>query len=340
MLVGDVNMNRSRQTVRPDGMEFNNAVVPFRELFAGVASLVDGDVNFCNLETTVMDRNDIPRSPKKYNFRSHPEALKLVRQIGFNLFSIANNHLYDYGMKGIEQTLHWLRIVAAEVGDLHFAGAGTSAEEAASPTTFEIKGIRIAFLALSGLTPSRRKGGYVASARYPDEALARLRDCSANLKILSLHAGKEIVSKPDRLQRTLARKAIDEYGVHLVVGHHPHVVQGIEAYHGGLIFYSLGNFVMRGSRSRNPPQTQHLLDFGLLARLDVEFSSGGAVVFRALEVVPITRMHAKAIPFPSGRQIQKRLKALNRLCSREFIGHQTSGLRFRFEVDRGVCENL
>ncbi|MBM4370129.1 MAG: CapA family protein [Deltaproteobacteria bacterium] len=312
--VGDVGLNRHRVNVHEDGMDLWGKRVPFDVMTRHIGRYLDGDINFCNLETVVTDRNDLPVTDKTYNFRTHPNAVKVLLKAGFNLFSTANNHVGDYGAEGITETRKWLDAIGRK-GRLHHAGAGRDEAEAATPAIFTVKGVRVAFAAVSiGVRATKSRAG-VISTHSPDPALKALRDAKADLRILSMHAGTERALVPVAYQKTLARRAISDFGVDVVIGHHPHVVQGIERYGNGLIFYSLGNFALRGARNMgSDKELRGTGDYGLLVRLDLRVNPRkGTVTFRRLEGVPVFDMHEGPHPFRKAADAAARIEVLNRL---------------------------
>ena len=312
--VGDVGLNRTRVDVHPDGMDLWGKRVPFEAMMTHVAKYIDGDINFCNLETVVTDRNDLPTTEKAYNFRTHPNAVKLLVKTGFNLMSIANNHVHDYGTGGIEETRKWLKKIGRK-GRLHFAGAGKDIDEAATPAIFEVKGVRIAFAAVSIGTRATSSRGGVVSTHKPDAALKALKAAKADIRILSMHAGKERNLEPVGYQKNLARRAVKDFGVDLVIGHHPHVVQGIERTGRGLILYSLGNFALRGARNMGSvKELRGTADWGLLVRLGLRWNTHTErLSFRGLEALPVYDMHSGPHTFKRSDDGAARIKVLNKL---------------------------
>ena len=312
--VGDVGLNRTRVDVHSDGMDLWGKKVPFDKMTKGIARYIDGDLNFCNLETVVTDRNDLPTTEKAYNFRTHPNAVKLLVKVGFNLMSVANNHVRDYGAEGITETRKWLKKIGRK-GRLHFAGCGKDIDEAATPATFKIKGVRIAFAAVSIGTRATAKRAGVASTHKPDAALKALKRAKADIRILSMHGGKERMLEPVGYQKNLARRAIKDFGVDIVIGHHPHVVQGIERYGDGLILYSLGNFALRGARNMGSiKELRGKGDFGLLVKLGMRWNTRKKrLTFRRLEALPVYDMHSGPHPFKKHAQATARIEMLNGL---------------------------
>ena len=312
--VGDIGLNRTRVDVHPDGMDLWGKKVPFDKMTKRIDDLIDGDINFCNLETVVTDRNDLPTTEKAYNFRTHPNGVKLLQKVGFNLMSIANNHVHDYGAEGIAETRKWLKKLG-EKRRLHFAGAGKDIDEAAAPAIFEVKGVRIAFAAVSIGTRATSKRSGVVSTHKPDAALTALKKAKADIRILSMHAGKERKLEPVGYQKNLARRAVKDFDVDIVIGHHPHVVQGIERYGDGLIFYSLGNFALRGARNMGSvKELKGKGDWGLMVKLGLRWNTRKErLSFRRLEALPIYDMHSGPHVFKREDDRAARIKVLNGL---------------------------
>jgi poly-gamma-glutamate synthesis protein (capsule biosynthesis protein) len=187
------------------------------------------------------------RFPKPYNFRMHPRFLPTLTGGGIDIVSIANNHIYDYGPRGLLDTISYLD----SVGVRH-VGAGRNSMEAHRPVIDTLRGREVAFLAYYG-------GGEAPGAGRSSPGVARrdlaevcrdirsLRDgASSRYIVVILHWGTERATSPDRSQVAFAHALIDA-GADAVVGHHPHVLQGIERYGRGVIAYSLGNFLFGGN---------------------------------------------------------------------------------------------
>jgi poly-gamma-glutamate capsule biosynthesis protein CapA/YwtB (metallophosphatase superfamily) len=206
--------------------------------------LSKADIVFCNLECP------ITREGRQLNmFRADPDiALKVLKDGSVDIVSIANNHILDFDDVGLLWTLDNL----SKAGISH-VGAGGNLEESRREVVFKVKGNRIAFLAYTETwfmwTNNDRKweagdatpGVMPASMEYLLEDINRVRK-DVDLIIVSVHWGKEYVDAPTEFQYEFARTAIDA-GANIVLGHHPHVLQGIEFYNDGIICYSLGNFI-------------------------------------------------------------------------------------------------
>lgn len=221
--------------------------------FGGVAAaLAKSDINLANLESPIASGGK-EYTAKKFRFRAEPEVARAVRKAGFNLVTLANNHSMDFGAVALAETMANL-----EAAGITWIGAGEDLVEARRMVLFTVKGKKIAFLGYSLTQPveffaARQRPGTAPGYAHiivPDIARARQE---ADYVIVSFHWGKEGRSTPTPFQRSIAHKAI-EAGADVIIGHHPHVLQGIERYGKGIIFYSLGNFVF-ASKSRAADQS-------------------------------------------------------------------------------------
>jgi len=190
--------------------------------------------------------------PKSYNFRFLPQVLPWLREAGFDYLSITNNHCYDFGSRGFLDTLHYLE----EYG-LLTSGAGRTPQEAYTPVEISIKGTDITVLSAAAY-PQEKNGfdgrsqaqvtdsrpGIIFSGPRVLETLRRISSPDS-IDIMVAHGGEEWHSSPSEEQQQFYRAGIDA-GADIVFAHHPHVLQGMEAYKGGLIAYSLGNFIFPG----------------------------------------------------------------------------------------------
>jgi hypothetical protein len=330
VLVGDVGLNRSGTAVDPRGVLEGPAPVAWSELSAKVAKLIDGDLNFMNLETVVTDRNDLAATDKgqavPFGFRSHPAGVRHLSALGFNLVSAANNHAYDFGVEGVRETVRNLGALAAE-GRLRFAGIGLNREEASRPVELDLPAGHVAFSAIGIVTnninvhrATADKPGTIAYRIDEDwrEVTRRIGETRADYRILSIHYGEEREVRADARQLSEYRAAVDRNGVDLIVGHHAHVVRGVEIRHGVPIFYGLGNFMLRGARDMSSvPALVGCRDYGLLARVHLRRTTpGGRLELRAIEIVPLRDMHRQPAPFADPAQAQRRVEVVNVLSAR------------------------
>jgi len=209
--------------------------------FQAVYHLLQGaDIAVGNLETPFTVHGN--PADKRFIFRAHPEHISALQAAGFDVLSLANNHILDFPPDSMDDTI-------AALEELGIATVGVGRGEAAAhrPTVLEVKGIKVAFLAFAA--PRWRGSLEVPTATdvawaEPEpvrNAVLQARE-EADLVIVILHMGTEYEAQANQQQRTVAHAAV-EGGAALVIGHHPHVLQDVEIYHGVPIVYSLGNFV-------------------------------------------------------------------------------------------------
>lgn len=224
----------------------------YQELFSQVRDWVSGcDIACANLECFINDAQDPALrqhwKPKPKHLRAHPNLLVSLRQAGFNLVTLANNHVMDGGQKGLERTL-------SEVTShgLKYVGAGRNQEEAEQALYWSERGLLFAFLAAAEWPEdgAHRDRPGVAQMQPHRKLIQRVRKAreSADVVVVQLHGDLEFSAAPAPYRVRLSRTLIDS-GATMVVQHHPHVLQGVEFYEGGLIAYSLGNFAFPISTS-------------------------------------------------------------------------------------------
>lgn len=222
--------------------------------FLKVASLLkSGDVVFGNLEESITDSAKSLtgiHEGGKYVLKNDSEAIEGIKYAGFNLLSLANNHILDYYETGLLDTE---RILASN--NIVFAGAGKNLEAARKLSIIEKNGITIGLLAYTdmaniyykGNPPLRFLAGQNNSGVAPVNKNYILEDIDkakgrVDYLIVSLHWGVENSFYQTSEQKALAHEIIDR-GADMILGHHPHRTQGVEIYKGKPVFYSLGNFI-------------------------------------------------------------------------------------------------
>lgn len=192
------------------------------------------DLTVANMEGTLTTSND--RQQKTFAFKGDPSYTEILTRGGVEATNLANNHSHDYGDQSYEDTIQYL--------------------EAAGITTFgydrtavmDVKGIKVGLIGIYEL-----KDGLGRQQQVID-TIQEVKDQGAQVIIVSFHWGTEKSNVPDDIQKTLAHLAVDQ-GADLVVGHHPHVLQGIEKYQGKNIVYSLGNFCFGGNKNPSDKDT-------------------------------------------------------------------------------------
>jgi poly-gamma-glutamate synthesis protein (capsule biosynthesis protein) len=234
--VGDIMLDRGvKYFVNRDfGGDYN-------ELFVKVGPQLQGyDLLFGNLEGSISDKGIDEGG--LYSFRFDPKVLPVLKKAGFDIFSVANNHSFNWGEAAFADNLRLL-----SGAGMNYVGGGLSGTEAYQEKVINIDGIKIAFLAFSDfkagglISTSTRPGMAVISEEAVQKGIAHAR-LTADLVVVSYHFGEEYQVEPNSYQRKYANLGIDA-GADLIVGHHPHVVQTLEQYKGKYIIYSLGNFI-------------------------------------------------------------------------------------------------
>ncbi|NLW59768.1 MAG: CapA family protein [Firmicutes bacterium] len=201
----------------------------------------ESDLFFANLETPIATQGQV-YVEKTFTFRCAPQVVKTLQAGNINVVSLANNHIMDYGPDALAETIALL-----EQHNIAYTGAGPNLAAARTPALLEKNGLKIAFLAYNNTFPlefnatATRAGTAPGDPRYLRTDVKNARQ-SADIVVVSFHWSSELLKERKPYQADLAKTAIDA-GAHLVVGHHPHVIQGVEVYKHGLIAYSLGNFI-------------------------------------------------------------------------------------------------
>ena len=225
--------------------------------FANVRKYFDNDdFTLINLEGPLTDSSSGAQS-KTFAFRGPTAYTRIMTGSSVEAVTLANNHAEDYGKAGYESTTNALK----EAGITYVEKDGT-----AMYTTQRGLKIGLYAAAFSFDTADMKKD------------IAALRDAGAEIVICAFHWGEEGVYRADANQQKVAKAAIDA-GADIVYGHHPHVLQKIEQYNGGYIFYSLGNFSFGGAALPGDYDTA-------LLQLDVVRDENGQVSLGELTIIP------------------------------------------------------
>ncbi|WP_432403579.1 CapA family protein [Wukongibacter sp. M2B1] len=189
------------------------------------------DLTLVNLENPLTSSNE--RSDKQFSFRGDPSYVNILKAGSIEMVNIANNHIYDYSKKGFLDTIDVLK-----KSNIHYSGEGYIAY-------YNVRNVTVASLGYRGWST------YIKPHISKDIKEAKEK---ADIVLVSFHWGEENMYYPNDVQKTLGRFAIDE-GADIVVGHHPHVIQGIEEYKNKYIVYSLGNFCFGGNKNPKDKDT-------------------------------------------------------------------------------------
>lgn len=233
--------------------------------------LNEADLVFANLEGSMSDIGT--DTGKKYSFRFEPAAAPAMSLAGFDVLSLANNHMLDWGRDSLCATIQHLKD-----SNLNYVGAGCDGTEAEAPYITTLGNTKIALLAYTEFYKGAHATDDRAGMSHYDMGLIaeRVQDLKENqgvdVVMVSMHWGEEYLNRaPERIV-DLGQEFVD-MGVDVVIGHHPHVDQEIERYGDGWIIYSLGNFVFDQSWSEETMQ-------GLLAEIKVQNK-------RVYDIVPV-----------------------------------------------------
>ncbi|MFD0958562.1 CapA family protein [Paenibacillus chungangensis] len=252
--------------------------------------LSEPDVMAGNLETPITLRGT-PMSHEnlEYVYKGSPEALPAIASAGFDVFNLANNHAMDQGVEGMLDTMMHL-----EEADLAYFGTGSNDAEAFRPLLKEVRGMKVAYIGLSRVIPfpelkaDRNVPGIAETydTTRAVQAIAKAEE-EADIVVVMVHWGSNNKEELEPYQSRFAKEYIDA-GADLVIGSHPHLLQGFEKYKDRWIAYSLGNFIF----SKNPEGK-----FGETGVLDAHCTKMGEceLTFHPMRVVD-------AQPVPMGEE--------------------------------------
>ncbi|WP_127532516.1 CapA family protein [Paenibacillus kobensis] len=249
--VGDIMLGSTVETtMRSKGLEY-----PFS---GAVDYLALADLTAGNLENPITTRGT-PAQNKQYVFKGAPDLLPPLKDAGFDVVSVANNHTLDQGAEGLLDTIKHL-----DEAGVPSVGGGNDDTEAYAPVILEANGIKVAYLGISRVLPvtewkADKNHPGVAEGYDPKRAVAAIEKAKeqADLVVVMVHWGVERAENPVDEQTNLGKQMIDA-GADLIIGSHPHVLQGFEQYKGKWIAYSLGNFIF------NVTATPRTKDTGVL----------------------------------------------------------------------------
>ena len=256
-----------------------------RDPFAAVGDLLSApDLMFVNLETAIAEADVGSPQNKVFTFKSPPESVTVLRDAGIDVVALANNHTLDFNRPALLRTLELL-----DEGGIARAGAGTDGDEAYAPTYLEGAGRTVGFVSLSHIPCDW--SAYTDINLYPEVAWTcdRFRERAAeavavaaansDVAVVMVHWGIEREHCPQAYQRELAA-AWAEAGADLVIGGHPHVLQGIERIGSTWVVHSLGNFAFPSARdtsSYSAVYTFTVGDDGIALRVHPVRVGGGIV---------------------------------------------------------------
>ena len=234
-----------------------------------LAAMTGADIMMVNNEFQFSTRGE-PMEDKQYTFQTEPKYVQVLLDLGVDIVSLANNHTLDFGKEALVDTMKTLD----DAGILH-AGAGETKERAEELQIIEVNGKKFGFLAATRVIPVSQwnidYGQPGLFATYdPTNLVGRIEEAKEQCDFLSVyvHWGIERVEYPKAYERVLATKYF-EAGADIVIGSHPHVLQGMEFIDGKPVFYSLGNYIFRNTIAKT-------------MLVEVTVKADGAVSYRLL----------------------------------------------------------
>ncbi|MCD6193711.1 MAG: CapA family protein [Candidatus Aminicenantes bacterium] len=297
---------RIESGLRPN--RHNSMAVP---VTSDLVSLIQqANIAIINLEGPLCNAGiAIPKSgPVIYG---DPNTATMLYRAGFNVVTLANNHIMDYSFEGLKGTLE--RCCAT---GLSICGAGTNIEQALRPVELEIAGkIKVSILAVCerefGVADDDQPGSAWISHPLTLEAVIKAKR-ESDIVVVVAHGGVEEVPFPPIERQVQLRQLVDA-GADLVIGHHSHVPQGWEQYRNGFIFYSLGNFLFDYPNGESHPKTE----WGLIVR----FHFCGACLV-GIDLIPIEQVDGIVGRMGKRRDLGECLHYLSRLA--ELTGDQST----------------
>jgi poly-gamma-glutamate synthesis protein (capsule biosynthesis protein) len=243
------------------------------------------------------------------NLLGQPECAAVLKATGFNVAVLANNHILDHGPEALLAT----RRLCEERG-LRTVGAGRNSAEASRPLFLELEGVRLAILAFAEQEFSAASATAPGSAKLDlPEASRLIRDArqAADLVIVNVHGGNEFYFAPSPRMQSWYRFLV-ESGAHAVIGHHTHVVQGMEVYQGAPILYSLGNFLFEYP-GRLLPTGWYV---GVMASLQANRGGVCAVELRGVrQVVTNGRIRLELLAGDEACRLEERFQRLSQIAA-------------------------
>lgn len=242
---GDVNLDESSYPAKKYDSENKNILGCLSESL--LEEMRSADIMMLNNEFTYSTRGT--KTPNKsYTFRADPSRVEILKEMGVDIVSLANNHALDYGMDALLDTFDTL-----DGADIDYVGAGENLDRAKAPIYYTVGDKKIAYVSASHVIfamdwYASENGPGMVGTYDPTLILESIKEAAENsdFVVIYVHWGKERENYPVEYQRNLAKMYIDA-GADVVIGCHPHVMQGLEFYKGKPIAYSLGNYWFNNS---------------------------------------------------------------------------------------------
>ncbi|MDB2447376.1 CapA family protein [bacterium] len=220
----------------------------------GIFPLRSSDINFINLEASVSTGCE-RFIPKPYTFAVGKKTVLGFASWGFNMFALANNHSIDCAKPSVDKTVDaGFKLTNKYLKNVVYHGVASTPEKLLKPAIREIRGLKVGLISIKVWNDKKRP--YLGNNLNHEKLFESLKNHKVDFRILSIHGGTERSRVPDPEIVKLSRKFITDYSGDLVLGHHPHVVSGLELFkrengRNALIIYSLGNGLHNGINGLN-----------------------------------------------------------------------------------------
>lgn len=291
--LGDCTLGTDENFNTSTNFDAFDAVNGHSYFFQNVRDILENDdATFANLEGTLT--TETARESKEYAFKGDPSYTEILTDGSIEVVTLANNHSSDYGAQSLTDTQMYL----TEAG-IDYCTGDTIAMQ-------ELNGVRTAFIGIYVLADGMEREEQVR------QTIAQAQEQGAQLIVVAFHWGSEKATAPDETQQSLAHIAVD-CGADLVVGHHPHVLQGIEKYNGKYIVYSLGNFCFGGNSAPSDTDT-------IIFRQTFTIEEGDVGLDDQVEIIPCSISSASGYnnyqPTPAaGSEADRIMAKLNEYCA-------------------------
>ncbi len=258
-----------------------------------ISNMQNADITCVNNEFAYSE-NGSPMDGKAYTFRANPSRVSVLQDLGVDVVSLANNHVYDYGEQAFIDTLDTL-----DGAQISYFGAGRNINDAMAPVYKEVDGKKIAFVGATRaekniMTPEATEDSPGVLRCY-DTALLKQTiqeaKVNADFVIVYVHWGTEYSTELEEAQTQTAREYIDS-GADVIIGAHSHCLQGMEYYNGKPIIYSMGNFWFNNKT----------LD---TMQVNLEFSGDNETSDLKVKILPGQQKEAKTYYFADSKDQQR-----------------------------------
>lgn len=227
------------------------------------------DIAITNLES-VLTHSDKSISKTGPAIKSHPKTIEALKYAGFNLVTMANNHIMDYGESGLKDTIEIL-----QKESISYVGAGENIQAAEKPFNFSKNGLRVAILNFAEnewSTTHGKKAGANPIDPVKNFNSIQIAKSNSDKVIVITHGGHEMYTLPSPRMKALFRFYVDA-GADAVINHHTHCLSGYEIYKNAPIFFSIGNFIFDNSDAKHSEWNEGMAVSLQVTKKDVQFST-------------------------------------------------------------------